>query len=212
MDKKFFDKLREKVKGIMENDVSHGFDHVERVYNLAMRIAKTEKVDLDILKSAVLLHDVARGKENKGEIECHASGGKIIAKEILSEMKFPKEKISAVLHCIEVHRYSKNLKAEAKEAEILQDADRLDALGAITIARIFMYNGHRGNPLHDPKREPEEYYHGQETTAINHFYEKIFEIKPETFNTKEARKFAKERYDFVKKYVERFLKEWDGKL
>lgn len=212
MEEDFFTKLREKVKTNMGNDGSHDFSHVERVYNLAMKISKGEKIDLDIVKAATLLHDIARGKEDIGEIECHAEAGAKLAEEILSEMNFPKDKIHAVLHCIKVHRYSKNLKAETKEAEILQDADRLDALGAITIARIFMFNGYRRNQLHDPERKPEEHYYGQETTAINHFYEKIFKIRPETFKTKKAREIAKERYGFVKEYVDRFLKEWNGEL
>jgi len=212
MEDQFFDNLREKVKTIMEKDGSHDFSHVERVYNLAMKIVEGEKVDLDILKAAVLLHDIARNKENNGEVQCHAEEGAKLAREILLETHFPKEKIPLVQDCIKVHRYSKKLMANTKEAEILQDADRLDALGAITIARVFMYNGHRGNPLYEPEREPEEDYHGQETNAINHFYEKIFKIEPETFKTKKAKEIAKERYAFVKEYVERFIKEWKGEL
>lgn len=210
MKNEFFAGLRERVKFAMENDGSHDFSHIERVYKLAMRIAKDEKVDLDIIKAAVYLHDIAKGKENRGEIECHAEGGAKMAEEILTELSFPKEKIPLVLECIRLHRYSKNLRAQTKEAEILQDADRLDALGAITIARIFMYNGYRGNPMYDPKKVPDKEYRGQETTAINHFYEKIFKLKPKTFKTKAAREIAKERYAFIREYVNRFLKEWNG--
>jgi len=192
---------------------SHAFDHSERVCNLSLKIAEGEDVDLDVLRAAALLHDIARRKQGKGEVVCHAEDGSEMAKTILMETKFPKDKIEKVCHAITVHRYSKGLKAESKEAEILQDADRLDALGAITIARIFDYGGRMDRIIYDPKIKPTGYHHNKESnTSFNHFYEKILEIKPETFNTKKAQEIAKERYDYVKGYVERFLKEWNGEL
>jgi uncharacterized protein len=178
-----------------------------------VRLAKSEKVDLKVLKTAALLHDIARSKQCKGEILCHAEEGPKIAEKILKEMGFPEEKIESVCHAIAVHRYSKQLKAETKEAEIIQDADRLDALGAITIARIFDYGGRMDRLMHDPKVKPGKYGHNIESnSSFNHFYEKILKIKPETFNTKEAKSIAKERYNFVKEYVDRFVKEWSGEL
>ena len=210
MNEKFFDELKEKIQPYFEKGGSHEFSHTERVYNLAMEISKDEGADMDIVKAAVLLHDIARHSEDKGEVECHAESGAKMAKEILEKTDFPKDKIENVCHSISVHRYSKKLKAEIKEAEILQDADRLDALGAITIARIFMYNGMRGNKLHDVNIKPGKEYLGQESTAINHFYEKIIKIKPETFKTKRARQIAKERYGFVQKFLKQFKEEWEG--
>lgn len=177
-----------------------------------MSIVKDEKADIQIVDAAAWLHDIARHAEDSGEIECHAEEGAKMAKEILEKIDFPKEKIPTVVHAIAVHRFSKQKKAETKEAQILQDADRLDALGAICIARIFMYNGHRGLPIYEPGRKPDEHYHGQETNAINHFYEKILKIKPENFHTKKAREMAKERYDFIVEFLNRFKAEWEGKI
>lgn len=214
MEDKFYEKLRERIKPYFEKAGSHSFEHTERVYNLAVHIAKSEKADIDIVKTAALLHDIARKKqeEYKGKI-CHAEEGAKMAKEILGAVNFPKEKINSVCHAIEVHRYSKGLIPKTKEAEIIQDADRLDALGAITIARIFDYGGKLNRPIHNPKLKPKEYTHNSESeSSFIHFYEKILKIKPETFKTAETKKIAKERYKFVQEFVDRFVKEWNGEL
>ena len=210
MNNKFFELIREKVKGYM-NCSGHDFDHVERVYNLAIKIAKKENADLDIIKTAALLHDTAREMEDKKEVSCHAEEGAKIAREILEKTDFPKEKIENVVYCIKVHRYSKGLKAETKEAMIIQDADRLDALGAVCIARMFAYGGQKKRIMHSKAIKPKETYTGESETVVNHFYEKILKIKPELFNTKFARKLAKRRYKFTEKFVKEFLLEWEGK-
>ena len=213
MNDKFFEKLKEKIQSFFDKTGSHSFEHTQRVYNLCIKIAKTEKVDIDILKASALLHDIARRKQNKKEVECHAEGGAEIAKNILKDMKFPKEKIKNICYAIKVHRYSKGIKPKTKEAEIIQDADRLDALGAITIARIFDFAARIDRPMFNPKIKIKEYKHNTlSDTSINHFYEKILKIKPETFHTKEAREIAKERYAFTKEFVDRFIKEWNGEF
>ncbi|MBW2984637.1 HD domain-containing protein [Candidatus Woesearchaeota archaeon] len=193
-------------------DPGHEFDHTERVYKLAVRIAKEENADLDVIKAAALLHDVGRHKEDPEKGICHAEESAKIAPEILKSINFPEEKVSKVVHAIKVHRYSKQLKAETKEAEILQDADRLDALGAIVIGRVFARGGSKHRPIHDPGIEPEKEYNvkTKAKTSMSHFYQKILKIKPETFKTKLAQKIAKERYAYVKDFVERFEKEWKG--
>jgi len=206
----FFDDLKEKIKHYFEKAGSHSFGHTERVYNIAIRIANSEEADLSIVKTAALLHDIGRNKEENGEIECHAEDGAEIAKEILGGTEFPKDKISSVIECIKKHRYSKGLDAETTEEKIIQDADRLDALGAICIARVFHYNGKKGRPIYDPKIKPKEVYTSDAETAFNHFYEKILKIKPETFKTKEAQKIATSRYGFIEKFVNEFEMEWNG--
>lgn len=212
MKDKFFISIKEKVLPCFEEAGSHDFSHTERVYNLAVKIAKAEKADLKIIKAAALLHDIARCKEEKGEIKCHAETGAELAEEILKEINFPADKILKVKDCIKVHRYSKNLKANTKEEEILQDADRLDAIGAITIGRIFQYSAKQNRPAHTPNIPPRQVYDTQKSTsAINHFYEKILKITPDTFKTQKAKKIAKKRYDFTKKFVDQFIKEWEGK-
>jgi len=209
--KKMIDKLKPKIEKYFTS-ASHGFDHTERVYTLAVKIAKDEKADLEIVQAAALLHDVGRFKEELDESVCHAEESAKMAPEILKSINFPKDKTDAVLHCIKVHRYSKGLKAETKEAEIVQDADRLDALGAICIARIFLRGGAKKLPLHDPKIKPDEVYKSKTKTAFNHFYEKILKLKPETFKTKTAKKIAEERYKYTVDFIERFKKEWNGEL
>lgn len=210
MNEIFFQELRKKVKPYFKEGGSHAFDHVERVYNLALRLAEKNNIDLDVLKAAVLLHDIARVKEDNNEVECHAEEGAEMAKSILKEMNFPEDKIELVSYAIRVHRHSKGMKAETKEAEILQDADRLDALGAITVGRMFSTGGELNRPLYDPSIPLEG--KSVNSSTIHGFYRKIFKIKPEEFNTEEAKKIAKERYKFVEEFVDRFLKEWNGEL
>lgn len=204
-------KLKEKIQPYFMDQGGHGFEHTERVFNLALRIAEKEKADLEILKLACLLHDIARLKEDNKECECHAEEGAKIAEKILKKENIDKKKIEIIKDCIKSHRYSKGIKAKTKESEILQDADRLDALGAICIARVFTYNGLHKLPMHIPSLKPEKDYHGQHTTAINHFYEKILKINPEGFNTEKAKKIAKERYDYILNFLEQFKGEWEGR-
>jgi uncharacterized protein len=209
----FFKELREKIQSNFEEGGSHAFDHTERVYNLALKIGKKEKADLDVLKAAALLHDVARLKEDNGEVKCHAEHGAEIAEKILKEMNFPEDKIKNVVHSIKVHRHSKGLPAETKEAKILQDADRLDALGAITVARMFSTGGKMNIPLYKPEIPFGKVYEGYKSdSTIHSFYAKILKITPKTFNTSFAQKLAKGRYKFVKKFLNQFFKEWKGEL
>ncbi|MEI7719464.1 MAG: HD domain-containing protein [archaeon] len=211
VDKEFFDKLKEKAKSYSEDGGSHDFSHTERVYNLALLISKDENADLDVVKAATLLHDIAREKEHKKECECHAEEGAIMAEQILKEMNFPQDKISRVAYAIKVHRHSTNITPETIEAAILQDADRLDALGAIAIARMFASGGRAKIPLYNPEQKPTAHtYKGQKST-IEGFHKKILKITPETFKTAKAKEIAKERYQFVEDFLERFIKEWNGK-
>jgi uncharacterized protein len=204
--------LKEKiVRDFYPNHGGHGFDHVQRVHKIAIMIAKKEKADLQIVDAASWFHDISRQREDSGKCKCHAEHGARETEKILRKINFPAMKIPAVVHAIVVHRYSKGIKAETKEAKIVQDADRLDALGAICIARVFAHNAENKRPLYDPNIKPLKEYHGENTTAINHFYEKILKIKPELFNTKTARKIAKERYNFILVFLKQFLNEWNGK-
>ena len=211
MKDEFFEELKVKAKGYFEGGDGHDFDHVERVCNMAVKISEGEDVDMDVVRAAALLHDVARSKESELDI-CHAEEGAKMAAEILREMGFPADKITKVVHAISVHRYSKGIKAESREAEILQDADRLDVLGAIILTRVFARCGKRNTAIYDPDIPVLEKYNGTDTTGINHLKEKSLEIVPESFKTPKAREIARGRYDYVKGFIDRFEKEWRGEL
>ncbi len=213
MKEEFCKKLKERILPYFEEGGSHAFDHTERVYNLALKIGKKENADLDIVQAAALLHDIARLKEDNKEIECHAECGAELAEKILIEMNFPEDKIKDVVYSIKVHRHSKGLNAETIEAKIIQDADRLDVLGAITIARMFSTGGKRNIPIYIPGVPFGKIYNGSfSDSTIHGFHAKILRITPEKFNTQFAKKLARGRYKFVEKFLDRFLKEWEGKL
>lgn len=212
MNEEFLTKLKEKIQNYFEEGGSHEFSHTLRVYHMAVLIAKDEKADMDIVQASALLHDIARFKEDNNEVECHAIEGAKMAEKILQESEFPKEKIKDVVYCIAVHRHSAGINPETKEAAILQDADRLDALGAITIARMFSTAGKINQPLFKPGVPFGQMNKGYKSdSTIHSFYSKILKIKPENFHTSLARNLAKDRYIFVEQFLERFLEEWEGK-
>lgn len=198
------------IKHLYLDEGGHGMDHVLRVHRAAMWIAERVGADLEIVNASALLHDIARGSEGNGECQCHAEEGSRLARQILYAMGFDREEVESVCHCIAVHRYSKAEEPQTLEAKVLQDADRLDALGAICVARVFMYNGLHQMPMYEPDLNPVEGYSGQRTTAINHFYEKILKLTPETFHTKPARQVAKRRYRFIEQFLHSLLNEWHG--
>jgi len=189
----------------------HDKSHVDRVYRLAVRIANEEGADLDVVKAAALLHDVARAMEDEGKIDDHALESAKMARKVLEEVNFPKEKTIEVIHCIETHRFREGIEAKSLEAKILQDADRLDIIGAIGIARVFMRGGWSNQPLYDPSIPPKKKYDGKSLTPINHIHEKILKIK-ETINTSTAKRIAKERHQFVEQFLDRLLKEWNAEM
>jgi uncharacterized protein len=209
------DNLIKKISIHFDNHTSHGFDHTERVYRYALKIGKSEDADMDIVQAAALLHDIGRQKEDNGDVECHAEAGAGMAKAILNEIGFPKEKIEKVINCIKKHRFSKKIQAITKEEKIMQDADRLDAIGAITIARVFAAGALYERPIYDPEiplKEKDYNEKGTKSSSLHHFFDKILKLKPETFNTKTAQIIAKERYEYVENYVDRFIKEWNGDM
>lgn len=204
--------VKEKAKPFFEGvHDAHDWFHSVRVHNLARHIAEEEGADVEVCRAAAYLHDIARKAEEEGEIECHAEGSAEMCVPILEEAGYEEEFIEEVQHCIEVHRYTKGKEAETLEAKIVKDADRLEAIGATVIARVISYGGSHDRPIHDPSIEPNDEYNGNSRTSINLFYEKTLKIKPETFRTETAQEMAKGRYEFMKKFLDRFLDEWEGK-
>lgn len=205
-----FERIRKKTAPFFKHS-HHDLYHIERVYNLALRLAHEEGADLDTVKAAVLLHDIARAKEDEGRIKDHAEEGARMARRILEDVDFPKNKIDRVVDCIEVHRFRKGTAPKSLEAKILQDADRLDILGAVGIARVFTRGGWSNQPIYDSKSSPKEKYDGKSDTSLNHIYEKLLKVKG-TMNTATARKLAEERHKYVEQFVERLLKEWKAEI
>jgi uncharacterized protein len=207
-----FDDIKEEVKPYFLNAKgSHDWDHVERVYNLCLYIGKKENADLEVLKLAALLHDVARieEQESKGKI-CHAKRSAEIAREILKKHNLDKEKIEKIVHCIEAHRKKGEKIPETLEAKILFDADGLDALGATGIGRLFLYAGEIGSRLHvrDVNLEKHREY-SKEDTAYREFNASVKYIRDRMLTT-EGKRIAEERHKFMANFFNRLNNEIDG--
>ncbi|MEN9605101.1 MAG: hypothetical protein RJB39_786 [Candidatus Parcubacteria bacterium] len=197
----------------------HDWWHVYRVVKLGKRIAEEEKADVEIVELALLLHDIADYKFYGGD---HEIGPKT-AREILERFSAPEETITHVCNIIRTISFKGaafSSEAATLEAKICEDADRLDALGAIGIARAFATGAKFDEIFHDPniavpEHDSEESYSiakgAEGRTVINHFHEKLLLLK-DRMNTAAARKVAEERHAYMVKYIEQFLAEWEGKL
>lgn len=198
-----------------ETDFSHSFSHVQRVTNLALNIGKKEGADMEILEIASLLHDIGRKNQDNGLVSDHAEEGAKIARGILEKLNYPNIKIDRVCHCILTHRWQINGKPKTIEAKILQDADRLDALGAVDVARV-LASSFQSKQYRRPVYIDEPYQNKTDSdkSAVHYLIAKITEPKrkPINFNTKTGRKIAEERYKFSTDYIDRFIKEWHGEI
>lgn len=174
----------------------HDFFHLERVVKTALRIARQEDADLFMTELAAWLHDVGDHKLNNG---VDRSEEQIAA--ILNELKTPDDVIRNVIEIVSQVSFSKGKKAESLEAKIVQDADRLDAIGAIGLARVFAFGGSKNREIHNPK-------HPDQTT-IQHFYDKLLKLK-DLMNTATAQQIALDRHIYLEAFLERFYKEWHG--
>lgn len=200
------------VKDYFKNDFSgHDYFHTLRVYNIAKQLAIKEKADLNIVSLASLLHDV---DDIKLSFDTHKN--KDNARRFMLENNLSIEVIEKVIEIINEISYKGNESTFPKtiEGKCVQDADRLDAIGAIGIARAFAYGGNHNRVMHDPSELPklemtEEEYRSHVSTTINHFYEKLFNLK-DLMNTKTAKEIADSREVYMKEFVTRFLNEWDG--
>ncbi len=204
------------VKETLKNaEGGHDWFHIQRVWNNAKLIAKSENADLFIMELGALLHDIADSKFHNGD----ESLGPKVASEFLEKQQVSAEIIDHVVKVIEnVSFKGGNIqqKFNSIELEIVQDADRLDALGAIGIARTFNYGGFKDRALYDPAIEPKmnmskEEYKASTAPTINHFYEKLLLLK-DRMNTKTGREIAQKRHDFMELYLEQFYAEWNGKV
>lgn len=179
----------------------HDWWHIDRVRKVALTIAKTETANLLIVELGALLHDIADHKFHGGD---HDIGHKT-ARAWLEKVGADAQTIDQVCYIVKNISYSGGLTMESIEGKIVQDADRIDALGAIGIARCFAYGGHSGRELYNPESKTAE-----KSPSINHFYEKLLLLK-DRMNTKTGKKMAEARHAFIELYLDEFYKEWEGK-
>lgn len=200
-----------------EVDSAHDFLHVMRVYRLCLIIAEDHpEVDLEVLITAALLHDVARGKEKEGYD--HAVLSAEIAEKFLRKIGYTEEKIKKIKHCILSHRFRGKIKPKTLEAKILSDADKLDALGAIGVARSYMLAGKYNQKIYSntpiTKYVKENLMEGKVKDLSKHSPNLEFEIKlkkiPNRLYTEKAKQIAEERYRFMEEFFQRLKMEIKG--
>ncbi len=216
----------QKIKEIVEKELScsaHDMDHIIRVYNLSLHLAENENIDLDILKASALLHDIARVKEDQdptGKTD-HAILSSEMALPILKELNFPENKIKHIQDCIVSHRFRTGDIAKTKEAQILFDADKLDTLGAIGIARVFVWIGKNKAKIYS-ETDIEKYIKENLSGKINgriqdktkHSPQIEFETKSkfilDKLYTQKAKEVGKERMEYYKSFLDKLEKEIKG--
>lgn len=192
----------------------HDWFHIQRVFRNSLLIAKDEEVDSLVVSLAALLHDIADAKFYDGD----ESIGPKIAAEFLKSLSVEEKVINHVVKIILNISFSSSLDPEksfsSKELQVVQDADRLDAIGAIGIARAFNYGGFKNRGMYDPDITPnlnmsKEEYKKSNAPTINHFYEKLLLLK-DKMNTASGKRIAEERHQFMLLYLEQFYMEWNG--
>lgn len=191
----------------------HDWFHIERVWKTSRNIATHEQVNITVVELAALLHDIADAKFHHGDEEL----GPQKARQFLQQLNVEEDIIDHVENIIRnISFKGGNFTASLSTPELMvvQDADRLDALGAIGIARAFNYGGFKNRPLYDPAVSPnlsmdKETYKKSTAPTINHFYEKLLLLK-DRMNTATGKKMAAERHAFMEKYLEHFYAEWNG--
>ena len=202
------------VKQQLENaEGGHDWFHIERVYKNALLIAEGEDCDLIVVKLGALLHDIADSKFHGGD----ETVGPKTARTFLESQNVKEDIILHVIAIIENISFKGGnfeKKFNSKELEIVQDADRLDAIGAIGIARTFNYGGFKNRPLYNPNIQPnmnmnKEEYKNSESPTLNHLYEKLLLLK-DKMNTETGKKIAQKRHNFMVTFLSQFYAEWDG--
>jgi uncharacterized protein len=201
-------------ESLKNSEGGHDWFHVERVYNLSKNIAKKENADLFVVALGALLHDIADSKFHDGDEHI----GPKKAAFFLKEQQVDDAIIQHVVKIIENISFKGgnfSQKFCSLELNCVQDADRIDAIGAVGIARCFSYGGYKQRTLYNPEIKPnlamsKEEYKKSTAPSINHFYEKLLLLK-EKMNTTTGKKMALERHEFMQLFLDQFYKEWEGK-
>jgi uncharacterized protein len=191
----------------------HNWWHILRVWNTAKSIAQTEEADMPVVELAALLHDIADSKFHNGD---ETIGPKMAGDFLISQHADPAiiEHVQQIIAHMSFKNSFGGAAFTSKEMEIVQDADRLDAIGAIGIARAFNYGGFKGRDLYDPEVPTNVYqtkaeYKNSTAPTINHFYEKLLLLK-DSMNTATGRQMAEQRHVFMEQYLTQFYAEWNG--
>jgi uncharacterized protein len=200
---------------LFDAEGGHDWFHIERVWNNAKLIAQDENVDLFIVELGALLHDIADSKFHQG----NESIGPKKAREFLENLQIDEKIIDHIEKIIENISFKGgnfNQQFHSKELKVIQDADRLDAIGAIGIARAFNYGGFKNRALYHPDVRPNLYqskeeYKNSNAPTINHFYEKLL-LLTDKMNTETGKKIAAKRHQFMEIYLQQFFDEWNGKI
>ncbi len=194
-------------------DPGHDFFHIQRVRSNAKLINTKEQANLSIVDLAILLHDVGDRKIIRQENDDYS-----IARNFLLAQKLDSKIVDSVMFVIENMSFSRTLNSKVKNASkelcVVQDADRMDAIGAIGIARAFVFGGSRNRPMYDPNKKAQNInntknYQKMESSTFHHFEEKLLLLK-NLMNTKTAKSIATHRHKFMKRYLKEFLAEWKG--
>ena len=201
-------------KTLANAEGGHDWWHIYRVWKLAKQIAKTETADNFIVELAALLHDIADSKFHNGNEEI----GPATARKFLSSLNLAEERIKHVENIIANISFKGGMHKQtfhSLELDIVQDADRLDALGAIGIARTFSYGGYKNREIYNPDIKPnlnmtKEEYKTSNAPSINHFYEKLLLLK-DKMNTKTGKAMAEHRHRYMEGFLEEFYNEWQGR-
>ena len=204
--------VKEKLEGA---EAGHDWFHIERVWKLSKKIAEKEGGNLEVIELSALLHDIADPKFHNGDETLALK----ISKDFLEEIHVNAELIEQVLFVIKNISFKNRAEAPENpplELQIVQDADRLDAIGAIGIARTFNFGGFKNNLMYHPEIKPnlgmnKKEYKKSNGTTINHFYEKLLLLK-DLMNTETAKRIASERHDFMLQFLDEFYKEWNVEL
>lgn len=200
------------IKEIFQNDFSgHDFFHSMRVYRTAMKIAEAEHADMQVVALAALLHDVDDRKLSPMTAEKKEN-----AARFMRSQNVPESEIRQVCQIIDEVSFkgTDSVRPSTPEGKCVQDADRLDALGAIGIARTFAYGGSHNRTIYDPELPPrtamnQAQYYSSKSTSLNHFYEKLFLLEG-MMNTETGKAIARKRTQYMQQFVDEFLNEWDG--
>ena len=200
------------IKEVFQNDFSgHDLFHSMRVYRTAINIAEAEHADLEVVALAALLHDVDDRKLSPATAEKKEN-----ATRFMRSQNVPESEIRQVCQIIDEVSFkgTDSVRPSTPEGKCVQDADRLDALGAIGIARTFAYGGSHNRVIHDPELPPQTamnqaQYYSSKSTSLNHFYEKLFLLEG-MMNTETGKAIARKRTQYMQQFVDEFLNEWDG--